>query len=312
MATAATATAETEAVMAVSVVAAWARHSAAFRRTAGRRNGQAAGGGRTRRAGGARRRAARVAAGGERRVGRKKRRPGRAHLRPELVEARRRVELGEVGDGDDGVRVAPLTAPAREVARVAGEERAGPAASAARAATGGDALFFEVVLVVGVAVEAFAVAAIVVVVVGIDRRRAGRRRRAAPPGRLQHGAMHGAEREQLDELVVARIGRVRRRPKLQHAVARVGRLVVVVLQPCAAAAAAAARSMACRWRAVVVRGVVEGVEGCPAARASRKRLDSKKGADRTHLRRAQQLEVEADAVVMAPWPPEKRTVQTDP
>ena len=224
-------------------------------------------------------------------------------------EARRGVELGEVGDGDDGVRVAPLTAPAREVARVA-EERAGPAASAARAATGGDALFFEVVLVVGVAVEAFAVAAIVVVVVGIDRRRAGRRRRAAPPGRLQHGAMHGAEREHLHELVVARMGGVRRRPKLQHAVARVGRLVVVVLQPCAAAAAAA-RSMACRWRAVVVRGV-EGVEGCPAARASRKRLDSKKGADRTHLRRAQQLEVEADAVVMAPWPPEKRTVQTDP
>ena len=236
--------------MAVSVVAAWARHSAAFRRTAGRRNGQAAGGGRTRRAGGARRRAARVAAGGERRVGRKKRRPGRAHLRPELVEARRRVELGEVGDGDDGVRVAPLTAPAREVARVA-EERAGPAASAARAATGGDALFFEVVLVVGVAVEAFAVAAIVVVVVGIDRRRAGRRRRAAPPERLQPGAMHGAEREQLDALVVARIGRVRRRPKLQHAVARVGRLVVVVLQPCAAAAAAArSMSVPCRHHGV--------------------------------------------------------------
>ena len=214
------------------------------------------------------------------------------------MEARRRVELGEVGDGDDGVRVAPLTAPAREVARVA-EERAGPAASAARAATGGDALFFEVVLVVGVAVEAFAVAAIVVVVVGIDRRRAGRRRRAAPPERLQPGAMHGAEREHLHELVVARMGGVRRRPKLQYAVARVGRLVVVVLQPCAAAAAAAARSMACRWRAVVVRGVVEGVEGCPAARASRRRLDSKKGAARTHLRRAQQLEVEADAVVMA-------------
>ena len=99
----------------------------------------------------------------------------RAHLRPELVETRRGVELGQVGDRDDAARVAPLTAPAREVARVA-EERAGPAASRS-SATDGEALFFEVVLVVGVAVEAFAVAAIVVVVVGIDRRRAGRRRR---------------------------------------------------------------------------------------------------------------------------------------
>ena len=156
----------------------------------------------------------------------------RAHLRPELVETRRGVELGQVGDRDDAARVAPLAAPARKVARVAGGQLR---ASAARVATGGEALFFEaVLLVVSLIIESFAVAAI----------------------------------------------------------------VVVVVQPCAAAAAAARNMVPIPWRAVLVRGV-EGVEGCPAARASRRRLDSKKGAARTHLRRAQQLEVEADAVVMA-------------
>ena len=156
----------------------------------------------------------------------------RAHLWPELDEARRIIELGEVGDRDDAARVAPLAAPARKVARVAGGQLR---ASAARVATGGAALFFEaVLLVVSLIIESFAVAAI----------------------------------------------------------------VVVVVQPCAAAAAAARNMVPIPWRAVLVRGV-EGVEGCPAARASRRRLDSKKGAARTHLRRAQQLEVEADAVVMA-------------